>query len=119
MDRAHVCKKSVWSTLIKLWQMLVYRSAKDRQLIQHLVAFKNFFFRHILSHKTTLVYHFHMLQFIIYDLLIFYIFVMFSLRGFVKLKKSKNPRKTRKWVGGSSPNLDLHLFFNFAFFVCF
>ena len=38
------------------------------------------------------------------------------LRGFVKLKKSKNPRKTRKWVGGSSPNSDLSFFGNFVFF---
>ena len=28
------------------------------------------------------------------------------LRGFVKLKKSKNLRKTWKWVGGSSPKSD-------------
>ena len=26
------------------------------------------------------------------------------VRGFDKLKKTKNPRKTRKWVSGSSPN---------------
>ena len=30
----------------------------------------------------------------------------FHVRGLVKLKKSKNPRITRKWVGGSSPNLN-------------
>ena len=32
---------------------------------------------------------------------------------FVKLKKSKNPRKTRKWVDGSSPNSDFFFFFFF------
>ena len=43
-----------------------------------------------------------------------------SFRGFVKLKKSKNPRKTRKWVGGSSPNSDYFLFFwNFVFLCVF
>ena len=41
------------------------------------------------------------------------------LRGFVMLKKSKNPRKTRKWVGGSNPNSDFNFFGNFVFFVLF
>ena len=31
-----------------------------------------------------------------------------GVRGFVKLTKIKNTRKTRKWVGGSSPNSDFH-----------
>ena len=45
---------------------------------------------------------------------------MYVFRGVVKVKKSKNPRKTRKWVGGSSPNSKLVGFFgNFVFFVLF
>ena len=49
------------------------------------------------------------------------IYIAADIRGFVKLKKSKNPRKTRKWVGGSSPNSDFNfflemLFFSFIFF---
>ena len=40
------------------------------------------------------------------------------VRGFVKLKK--NPRKTLKWVGGSSPKSDFNFFgFFFFFFVVF
>ena len=39
-----------------------------------------------------------------------------SLGGFVKLKK--NPRKTRKWVGGASPNSDLFFFFEMLCFLC-
>ena len=38
------------------------------------------------------------------------------VRGFVKLKKSKNPRKTRKWVGGSSPNSDFNFFWKCCVF---
>ena len=38
------------------------------------------------------------------------------MRGFVKLKKSKNPRKTRKWVGGSNPNSDYFFFLKFCVF---
>ena len=37
------------------------------------------------------------------------------LRGFAKLKNSKNPRKTRKWVGEASPNSDC-FFFKFCVF---
>ena len=40
------------------------------------------------------------------------------LKGFVKLNKSKNPRKTRKRVGGSSPNSDFYLFSKFCVFLC-
>ena len=40
------------------------------------------------------------------------------VRGFVKLKKSKNPRKTRKWVGGSSPNSLLFSSFGNVGFLC-
>ena len=36
-----------------------------------------------------------------------------------RLKKSKNPRKTRKWVGGSSPNLDFFWGGNFMFLCVF
>ena len=42
-----------------------------------------------------------------------------GLRGFVKLKKSKNPRKTWKWVGRSSPNPDFFYFLLLFIFVCF
>ena len=41
------------------------------------------------------------------------------LMGFVKLNEYKNPRKTRKWVGGLNPNSDFYFFENVAFFVCF
>ena len=38
-------------------------------------------------------------------------------KGFCQVKKkSKNPRKTRKWVGGSSPNSE---FFSFSEMLCF
>ena len=43
---------------------------------------------------------------------------LIRFRGFVKLKKSKNPRKTRKWVGGSSPNSDLSFFGKFCVVLC-
>ena len=42
-----------------------------------------------------------------------------GLRGFVKLKKSKNPRKTRKWVGGSSPNSEFNFFWKLCVFCVF
>ena len=44
-----------------------------------------------------------------------------EFRGFVKLKQSKNPRKTWKWVGGSSPNSDFFFwkyYVFFRFFLC-
>ena len=41
------------------------------------------------------------------------------LRGFVKLKKFKNPRKTRKWVGGTSPKSDFYFFWKFYVFLYF
>ena len=38
-------------------------------------------------------------------------------KGFCQVKKNqKNPTKTRKWVGGTSPNSE---FFNFVFFELF
>ena len=39
------------------------------------------------------------------------------LRVFVKVKKSKNSRKTRKWVGVSSPNSDSFLFLEMLCFL--
>ena len=42
-----------------------------------------------------------------------------ELRGFVKLKKSKNPRKTRKWIGGSSPNSDFYFLGKICLFCVF
>ena len=35
--------------------------------------------------------------------------ILFVLRGFVKFKKSKNPRKTRKWMGGVNNCFCLYL----------
>ena len=45
-------------------------------------------------------------------------------QGFCQVKKkSKNPRKTRKWVGGSGPNSDFNflggIFLFFVLFSCF
>ena len=41
-------------------------------------------------------------------------------KGFCQVKKkSKNPRKTRKWVGGSSPNSDCDFFLNCVLFRVF
>ena len=40
---------------------------------------------------------------------------MCLLKGFVKVKKSKNPRKTRQWVGHPCPNSD----FFFVEILCF
>ena len=40
-------------------------------------------------------------------------------KGFVKLKKAKNPRKTRKWVGGQSPTRIRFVFPEILFFCVF
>ena len=51
---------------------------------------------------------------------IFNMFKRWYLGVLSSWKKSKKPRKTRKCVGGSSPNSDYyHLGDNFVFFVCF
>ena len=45
---------------------------------------------------------------------------LISNKGFCQVKKKfKNPRKTRKWVGESSPNSDLIFFLNFCVFVLY
>ena len=41
------------------------------------------------------------------------------IRGFVKLKKKKNPTKTRRWVGVSGPNSDFLFFGKIVFSVLF
>ena len=42
-----------------------------------------------------------------------------KVKGFVKLKKSKNSEESRKWVGWSSPKSDFCLFFKLCLFVFF
>ena len=42
---------------------------------------------------------------------------MAHAKGFCQVKK--NQRKTRKWVGGSSPNSGFFLFLNLYVFLCF
>ena len=38
--------------------------------------------------------------------------------GFCQVKKSPNPRKTPKWVGGSSPNSDFFFGGGGLYFLC-
>ena len=47
---------------------------------------------------------------LIYNIWELFEIIIYILRGFVKLKNSKKPRKTRKWVGGSSLNSDFNVF---------
>ena len=45
---------------------------------------------------------------------LFHFFYVDLFVGFCQVKKNqKNPRKTRKWVGASSPNSDLFFFLHF------